>query len=189
MTIKGTVASFAHLLGMSAKKAEEDDDKKRDDETDEEYAKRMEDKKEEEEQAKKAEEDKEAARKAEEEKEEEEKAKKAKKAEEDEDEKQKAARKSERARCRAIFASASAGTRPDMAAHLAFDTDMDAKAAVALLNVAAAGGVVRPGLGSRMATVTLPKLGVDTGAPPGASTPEGAAAAIIAAGKKRRGEV
>jgi cobalamin biosynthesis protein CobT len=189
MTIKGKVASFAHLLGISAKKAEEDEDKKRDDETDEDYAKRMEDKKDKEEKAKKAEEDDDAARKAEEEeKQQEEDATKAKKAEEDEDDKEKAARKSERARCRTIFSAASAGSRPDMAAHLAFDTDMDAKDAVALLDVATAGATGRPGLGARMSNVSLPKVGADAGAIANSSSAQGTAAQIIAAGKKRRGE-
>lgn len=189
MGIKKTAASFAHLLGISAKKAEEDEDKKRDDESDGEYAKRMEDKKVEEDEARKAEEDDDAARKAEEEDEkEEEKARKAKKAEEDEDDKEKAARKSERARCRAIFSAAAAGSRPDMAAHLAFDTGMDAKAAIALLDVAAVGATARHGLGARMSTVALPRVGADAGSPVGASTAQGVAAQIIAAGKKRRNE-
>jgi flagellar biosynthesis GTPase FlhF len=187
MGIKKTAASFAHLLGISAKKAEEDEDKKRDGESDDEYAKRMEEKQEEED-AKKAEEDEEA-RRAEEEKEEEEKARKAKKAEEDEDDKEKAARKSERARCRAIFAAASAGSRPDMAAHLAFDTGMSSDEAVALLNVAASGSSARAGLGNRMASVSLPKVGTDGDSVQGANSASGVAAQIITAGKKRRGEV
>ncbi len=188
MAIKGKVASFAHLLGISAKKAEEDEDKKRDDETDEEYAKRMEEEKDEKEKADDGDDD---AKKAEEDDKKEDdtdSAKKAKKAEEDEDEKEKAARKSERARCRAIFASDAAGSRPDVAAHLAFDTDMDVKSAIALLDVAAVGNVIRPGLAHRMASVALPQI-VSDAALPSANSAEGKASQIIAAGKKRRGEV
>lgn len=189
MAIKGKVASFAHLLGISAKKAEEDEDKKREDETDEEYAKRMEEEKDEKDKAEDGDDD---AKKAEEEKDKEEddsdSAEKVKKAEEDDDEKEKAARKSERARCRAIFSSEAAGSRPDVAAHLAFDTDMDASAAIKLLEVTAIGGAVRPGLAQRMASVALPRIG-DDAALPSTNSAEGKASQIIAAGKKRRGEV
>ena len=199
MALKGKVATFAHLLGISAKAEEEDDKKKRDDETDDEYAKRMED----DEEAKKAEEedkkedDSDSSKKAEDETDKDEKDKKAKKAkseddgevdEENDKEKEKAARKSERARCRAIFASEAAGSRPDVAAHLAFDTDMTIDAAVALLKVTASGQSARSGLSSRMSSVNLPSLGTDAAGPaPGSAG--SVAAGILAAGKKRRGEV
>lgn len=176
---------WAHLLGMSAGAAADgDDDKKqRTDESDEDYAKRME---EEDEEDKK----KEDARRAEEDdKKKEDEAKKAKKAEEDEDDKEKAARKSERARCASIFKCTAAGLRPDMAAHLAFSTDMSSADAIAMLEVAAAGGAPRSGsLASRMAGVKSPNVGAGTAPVAAAGSDAAITAQIIAAGKHRRGE-
>jgi hypothetical protein len=188
---------FAHLLGLpaAAARAEEDDDKKqRPDESGEDYAKRMEgddkdgDEKDEK-GAKKAEggdddagdgdDQSKAKGKAEGDNEDE---------EGEEDDKEKAARKSERARCAAIFASPAAGVRPDMAAHLAFNTDLSAKAAVEMLGAFAAGAAQPSNLASRMSGVKTPNVGASA---PAAKQATGAAAAanmIIEAGKKRRGE-
>lgn len=182
---------YAHLLGIAAAKADDGDDeaKQGSDESDEDYAKRMEeaDKKEKEDDAKKAkakaDEDEEEDKKKKEDE-----AKKAKKAEEDEGDKEKAARTSERARCAAIFACSAAGTRPDVAAHLAFSTSMSSAEAIAMLDSVAAGGPVRNTLASRMATVQAPNVGASAGAAPVAGSAQGVAARIIAAGKKRRGE-
>ena len=179
---------YAHLLGFSAAKAEDDEMKQGADESDEDYAKRMED-----EEKKEKEDEKEKDAKAEDgdndeedDKKDDDKAKKSKKAEESDDDKEKAARKSERARCAAIFKCDAAGARPDVAAHLAFSTDMSSTDAVAMLSTVA-GGKVR-GLAFRMAAVQTPNVGTETGAAPAANSPQGVAARIVAAGKKRRGE-
>jgi hypothetical protein len=99
----------------------------------------------------------------------------------------KAARQSERARCAAIFACADAASRPDMAAHLAFHTDMTHEEATEMLRAIAAGHVGRTrSLAARMAEVHLPNVGSEIDAP--ADGPQGAAEKIVAAGNKRRGE-
>jgi hypothetical protein len=170
-------ASFAHLLGLPSKaaKAEDNDDdkKQRPDESDEDYANRMD------------EEDKKDKS-----------SKKSKKADggddddddaEDDSDDAKAARQSERARCKAIFADASAGVRPDLAAHLAFNTNMSAPEAVSLLATAATGGTKGRNLADRMTTARVPNVGVDAEAPTGNSAAT-TAARIIAAGAKARGE-
>jgi hypothetical protein len=101
-----------------------------------------------------------------------------------------AARKLERARCAAIFGCKAAGTRPDLAAHLAFNTGMSSANAVELLNTAAAGGAVstdvpnaRSGLGARMASEQLPNVGAGSGSGGKATL----AQQIIAANDKRLG--
>jgi hypothetical protein len=110
-------------------------------------------------------------------------------AEDGESDKEKAARQSERARCAAIFASPAAGGRPDMAAHLAFNTGMGAKAAVEMLGVIAAGGASQPrGLATRMSGVTIPNVGASAPAGKQGTGATSAASMIIEAGKKRRGE-
>lgn len=205
---------FAHLLGMAATaKAEGDEEMdRRDGESDEDYARRMEDKedeeKEAEEKAKKAkkakkaedadgdedaqgvdESDEDYAQRMEDKEEDEEKAKKAKKAEDDESDKEKAARRSERARCAAIFKCSAAGVRPDVAAHLAFSTSMSTAEAVSMLTTVAAGGAMQPrSLASRMAGVKTPNVGAGGVAAPAAGSSADVAAKIIAAGKVRRGE-
>jgi archaellum component FlaD/FlaE len=187
--------SYAHLLGISASKAEDDEKKQRADESDEDYAKRMEedDKKEKEDDAKKAEGDDTDAKadEGDDESDDDKKDDKAKKAEEsdDEDDKKKATRQSERARCAAIFACAAAATRPDMAAHLAFHTDMTAEAATDMLKAISVGHVGKTrSLANRMAEVQTPNVGTEAGAAPAADSPQGVAARIVAAGKMRRGE-
>ena len=182
--------SFAHLLGQPAgAKAEdggdEDDKKQRTDESDEDYAKRME----EEEDEKKKEDARRAEEEEKEEKKKEEEAKKAKKAEEDEDDKEKAARVNERARCASIFKSAAAATRPDVAAHLAFNTSMPSAEAISMLETFAIGGAPQPSsLASRMANVKTPNVGAGAAAAPAAGSDAAVTAQIIAAGKIRRGE-
>lgn len=136
---------------------------------------------------------KEDARRAEEEEKEEKKkedeAKKAKKAEEDEDDKEKAARVNERARCAAIFKCAAAGTRPDVAAHLAFNTSMPSAEAIGMLETFAMGGAPQPSsLASRMAGVRPQNVGAGAAAAPAAGSDAAVTAQIIAAGKIRRGE-
>jgi hypothetical protein len=116
------------------------------------------------------------------------KAKKAK-AKEDEDEDQEdddsekemkgssaeaSARRRERARCAAIFFSTAAATRPDLAAHLAFETDLPRKSAVALLNAAASGATItqprQSGLAARMAKTSVPAVGQDAPQATGAAS-------------------
>lgn len=182
---------FAHLLGLPAASAsgpEDDEKKQRADESDDDYAKRMEgDDKDGDEEG----DEKKGAKKAEDDKKDETKAEDDKKEQpDDEDDKEKAARKSERARCAAIFASSAAGARPDMAAHLAFNTDMSPSAAVDMLSAISAGSAAQPrGLAGRMASVNTPNIGASAPAGEGAAGgASGAAAMIIEAGKKRRGE-
>ena len=92
-----------------------------------------------------------------------------------------AARKRERARCAAIFASKHAATRPDLAAHLAFETGMGRKAACAMLRTAAAGSEPgRRGLDGRMAAIDQPRPGAGgpSGKPPIASSWDAAASRV-----------
>jgi hypothetical protein len=104
------------------------------------------------------------------------------------------ARMRERARCAAIFADASAGKNPALAATLAFSTDLPRGQAVKVLR---AGGMAvttpRGTLDGRMAAVKLPPVGVgDPSAPVEAAGMTRAArdaAAVIEAGRKRRGEI
>lgn len=74
--------------------------------------------------------------------------------EEDQDDPQAcAARSRERARCAAIFATKAAAGRPDLAAHLAFNTSLPRSQAIGLLRTAAAGSTRRGGaLADAMAT-------------------------------------
>lgn len=175
--------SFAHLIGLGAARADgepengnddQDDERKQgDDESDEDYAKRMEelDKKE----AAEAQGDPDA--------------------EDDtnESDKEKAARVKERARCASIFGAKAAASRPDFAAHLAFETSMSAKQAIGMLAAFAAGAPAaaavssRQSLARRMGGVALPNVGASSAAGP-ANPASAAANMILAAGKQRRGE-
>jgi hypothetical protein len=95
-----------------------------------------------------------------------------------------AGRAFERARCRAIFAATAAGVRPDVAAQLAFETHMSAKAAIGVLQAAAN---VQPATAA-LARTARPRVDLGSGDPPAPSGAKGLAAQIIAAGKKARGE-
>jgi len=176
--------SFAHLIGISAARADDDQDdaaddkdgkdderKQRDDESDEDYAERME------ELDKKEADDEDPDPDAD---------------DDDESEKEKAARASERARCATIFGSKAAASRPDFAAHLAFETNLSAKQAVGMLSAFAAGapaGAAKPkSLGNRMAGVKVPNVGASADAAAAPNATQAAADAIIAAGRARRGE-
>lgn len=179
---------FAHLLGLGPAAAAVDDDtgdgddtKQRDGESDDEYAKRME----------------EGDRKQRDDESDEDYAKRmeevdAADGDDQETDKEQAARVNERARCAAIFGAAAAGARPDVAAHLAFSTDMAAADAIKMLNSFAGGGpLAQRSLSSRMASVNIQNPGAVVA--PAAAAPSGnsavaVAAQIIAAGKKRRGE-
>ena len=183
--------SFAHLLSRAGIRADGDQDgndqdqnderKQGDDESDEDYAKRMEEL----------------------DKDDQGDGKKDAKADGDdadadaddsgESDKEKAARAGERARCAAIFGSKAAAARPDVAAHLAFNTSMGAASAIGMLSAFAANpaptaaSASHSSLASRMQAVPDQNVGASGSAPP-ARSPQGAAAAILAAGKKRRGE-
>ena len=87
-----------------------------------------------------------------------------------------AARAAERARCRAIFASPHAAGRIATAAHLAFDTNLGAQQAIAVL-----ASVPKDAKGAGLSAAISPYNQNNT--------VEATARAIIEAGKKRRGEI
>jgi hypothetical protein len=180
-------ATFAHLCGLGAKRAQAEDEedtkklKRAEDEEDKKESRRAEDDEEE----KEAEDDTEDA---EDEPDEDKKSRKAKRAQADDEEEAAEARgrRLERARAQAIFESPAAGIRPDIAAQLAFKTRLPSSEAIALLARMAEGAPRRRAdLAERMATVPSPNIGIE-GAEPNAS--HTLAAQILAAGKKARGE-
>lgn len=168
---------FAHLLGIKKKASEEEDDDKekskkaksrraeedRDDEEDAEDdddREDMEDDDDREPDAEDDDDDKEKGKKA--------KSRRAEEddedAEEDENRDVKKGRRAERKRCAAIFGSKHAAGRPDMAAHLAFNTRMSAREAIETL--ATVGAVAsqpqgRKSLDARMRESEQARLGPD----------------------------
>ncbi|CUZ14646.1 Uncharacterised protein [Serratia marcescens] len=168
---------FAHLLGLKKKASEEEDDDKekskkaksrraeeeRDDEEDAEDdddREDMEDDDDREPDAEDDDDDKEKGKKA--------KSRRAEEddedAEEDENRDVKKGRRAERKRCAAIFGSKHAAGRPDMAAHLAFNTRMSACEAIDTL--ATVGAVApqpqgRKSLDARMRESEQARLGPD----------------------------
>ncbi|EMF8324487.1 hypothetical protein [Serratia marcescens] len=168
---------FAHLLGLKKKASEEEDDDKekskkaksrraeeeRDDEEDAEDdddREDMEDDDDREPDAEDDDDDKEKGKKA--------KSRRAEEddedAEEDENRDVKKGRRAERKRCAAIFGSKHAAGRPDMAAHLAFNTRMSAREAIDTL--ATVGAVApqpqgRKSLDARMRESEQARLGPD----------------------------
>ncbi len=168
---------FAHLLGLKKKASEEEDDDKekskkaksrraeeeRDDEEDAEDdddREDMEDDDDREPGAEDDDDDKEKGKKA--------KSRRAEEddedAEEDENRDVKKGRRAERKRCAAIFGSKHAAGRPDMAAHLAFNTRMSAREAIDTL--ATVGAVApqpqgRKSLDARMRESEQARLGPD----------------------------
>lgn len=109
---------------------------------------------------------------------------------EDESDREKSARRAERKRCAAIFNCAAAGVRPDMAAHLAFNTSMSAKSAISMLKVAAQGDTAgsRMALSERMSGVKTARLGgSDDSSSADMSSPKAQAAQIAALTAKVRG--
>ncbi|HBC0643264.1 TPA: hypothetical protein I8541_003335 [Serratia marcescens] len=168
---------FAHLLGLKKNASEEEDDDKekskkaksrraeeeRDDEEDAEDDddhEDMEDDDDREPDAEDDDDDKEKGKKA--------KSRRAEEddedAEEDENRDVKKGRRAERKRCAAIFGSKHAASRPDMAAHLAFNTRMSAREAIDTL---ATVGTVAPqpqgrkSLDARMRESEQARLGPD----------------------------
>ncbi|WP_140178970.1 MULTISPECIES: hypothetical protein [Providencia] len=184
--------TFAHLIGRKAKATEEDDEKTR-----KAKGRRVEDDDEEE----NAENDDPESKDQDDEKEGR-KAKKAKSkkaedddedpdaeddenaegddedAEDDEDNKDvKKGRRAERKRCARIFGSKAAAARPDMAAHLAFNTNLSSSEAISTLK--AMGGVSAPqsnrrSLDARMREEEQVRLGQDAEV-----APTGSAASIV----------
>lgn len=168
---------FAHLLGLKKKASEEEDDDKekskkaksrraeeeRDDEEDAEDdddREDMEDDDDREPDAEDDDDDKEKGKKA--------KSRRAEEddedAEEDENRDVKKGRRAERKRCAAIFGSKHAAGRPDMAAHLAFNTRMSVREAIDTL--ATVGAVApqpqgRKSLDARMRESEPVRLGAD----------------------------
>ena len=190
--LAGTSA-FAHLLGRpaAAKRAEEDEDERKKDEEARAKAKAAEDedKKKDEEARAKAEEDEDKRKK------DEEVRKKAKAEGDDEDDeddaKASAARRRERARCAAIFASPHAAVRPDVAAALAFGTDMSRAEACNVLAAVAAGEAPRAARGAgrlaeRMDRSPNPDVGTP-GEAPAANDPAAVAQRMLASAAKARG--
>jgi hypothetical protein len=191
---KGAVP-FAHLLGIRAEsedkededtrekraewkeKAEKDDERKRrDDESDGEYVKRMKAMDEEEE-------EKDEDRKEEEDENDEEKEDKKARADDPDDEP--VAR--ERARCARIIAYGLKNGCVHQAGAFAFDTNLTAAQAIAALK-AGAMDKGRSSLGERMAGMSVPRVGSDAAARDSGTPQQQAAAAILRAGARARGE-
>lgn len=195
---------FGHLLGStaisrSAARAEEDDERKRrDGESDEDYKARLE-KLDKEEGDGDDDKDGKKGKKA-----------KGKKAEgddgdegdddSDEEETAKASavrsvRLRERARCAAIFSTKEAAINPAMAAQLAFGSgNLTRSAAIDLLKSAvqtapAPAASSRQTLDQRMQAVSTPNVGPSPAQATSVDPSAAMAQAIIAAGKKRRGEI
>lgn len=207
-SVPSVASPFSHLARNPApagKGASDDDDKKKKDEE----AKRAEgEKKEEEDAKKKAEEedkkkkdDEEAKKKAEDDKKKED-AKKKNKADDgdddsdrddDENPEARAARARERGRIRAIVESDAASVNMKAATRFALRTRMSRDEAIAHLegmepSVAAEPARATDPLRDRMAGVKSPDVGAGDAAPPAPGSAQATAQAIIAAGKKRRGE-
>lgn len=155
---------FAHLLGLKKKASEEDDDKEKGKKA---KSRRAEEERDDEEDAEDDDdredmEDDDREPDAEDDDDEKEKGKKAKsrRAEEDDEDAEegensdvKKGRRAERKRCAAIFGSKHAAGRPDMAAHLAFNTRMSASEAIdtlATMGAVAPVKIARASLDERM---------------------------------------
>jgi len=185
-TLAGAAQPFAALLSNkpNAARAEDDERRQKEGESDDDYAKRMDDMDAAEEK------EKEDARKAAEEKEKEDARRAAAEDGDDEDDEsddaKKAARSTERARCARIMAHGINMAAARQAGVFAFDTKMSSKAAIAALNASASDSTAgrRVTLGDRMSRMETPN--------PGGSSAVAAptlAQQIVAAGKKRRGEL
>ncbi len=109
----------------------------------------------------------------------------------DGDKAKKAARRAGRSaamrRCAAIFGCAAAGKLPDLAAELAFGSDLSARSAISTLTKAAARIPARSTLAERMVTVQVANPGSAGGERLDPSDPKAMAQLVIAAAAKARG--
>ncbi|MGM0935888.1 MAG: hypothetical protein ACQEWL_04625 [Pseudomonadota bacterium] len=177
--------TFAHLIGRKAKATEEDDEKTRkakgrraEDDDDEENAENDEPESEDHDDEKEGRKAKKAkSKKAKDDDEDPDAEGDDEDAEDDEDNKDvKKGRRAERKRCARIFGSKAAAARPDMAAHLAFNTNLSSSEAISTLK--AMGGVSAPqsnrrSLDARMREEEQVRLGQDAQV-----APEGSAEAV-----------
>lgn len=184
--------TFAHLLGRKAKATEEDDEKTRkakgrrvEDDDEEENAENDDPESEDQDDEKEGRKAKKAKSKKAEDDDEDPDAEDDENAEgddedaeDDEDNKDvKKGRRAERKRCARIFGSKAAAARPDMAAHLAFNTNLSSSEAISTLK--AMGGVSAPqsnrrSLDARMREEEQVRLGQDVEV-----APTGSAASIV----------
>lgn len=183
---------FAHLIGNKSKATEEDDEKTRkakgrraEDDDDDENAESDDPESEEQDDEKEGRKAKKAKSKKAEDDDEDPNAEDDENAEgddedaeDDEDNKDvKKGRRAERKRCARIFGSKAAAARPDMAAHLAFNTNLSSSAAISTLK--AMGGVPAPqsnlrSLDARMREEEQVRLGQDADV-----APKGSAASLV----------
>lgn len=184
--------TFAHLIGRKAKATEEDDEKTRkakgrrvEDDDEEENAENDDPESEDQDDEKEGRKAKKAKSKKAEDDDEDPDAEDDENAEgddedaeDDEDNKDvKKGRRAERKRCARIFGSKAAAARPDMAAHLAFNTNLSSSEAISTLK--AMGGVSaqqsnRRSLDARMREEEQVRLGQDAEV-----APTGSAASIV----------
>lgn len=174
--------TFAHLIGRKAKATEEDDEKTRkakgrrvEDDDEEENAENDDPESEDQDDEKEGRKAKKAkSKKAEDDDEDPDAEDDDEDAEDDEDNKDvKKGRRAERKRCARIFGSKAAAARPDMAAHLAFNTNLSSSEAISTLK--AMGGVSAPqsnrrSLDARMREEEQVRLGQDAEVAPTGST-------------------
>lgn len=111
----------------------------------------------------------------------------------DDDAKARAARARERGRIKAIVTSSAGKLNPVGAMELACGTSMSRRQAIGMLQAMGVPAAAEPrstdALRNRMSGVDTPDIGAgDTAAPPAAGSAQATAAAIVAAGKKARGE-
>ncbi|WP_272671727.1 MULTISPECIES: hypothetical protein [Providencia] len=183
---------FAHLMGNKAKATEEDDEKTRkakgrrvEDDDEEENAENDDPESEDQDDEKEGRKAKKAKSKKAEDDDEDPDAEDDENAEgddedaeDDEDNKDvKKGRRAERKRCARIFGSKAAAARPDMAAHLAFNTNLSSSEAISTLK--AMGGISAPqsnrrSLDARMREEEQVRLGQDAEV-----APTGSAASIV----------
>ncbi|WP_272677196.1 hypothetical protein [Providencia sp. PROV160] len=178
--------TFAHLIGRKAKATEEDDEKTRkakgrrvEDDDEEENAENDDPESEDQDDEKEGRKAKKAkSKKAEDDDEDPDAEDDEEDAEDDEDNKDvKKGRRAERKRCARIFGSKAAAARPDMAAHLAFNTNLSSSEAISTLK--AMGGISAPqsnrrSLDARMREEEQVRLGQDAEV-----APTGSAASIV----------
>lgn len=178
--------TFAHLIGRKAKATEEDDEKTRkakgrrvEDDDEEENAENDDPESEDQDDEKEGRKAKKAkSKKSEDDDEDPDAEDDEEDAEDDEDNKDvKKGRRAERKRCARIFGSKAAAARPDMAAHLAFNTNLSSSEAISTLK--AMGGISAPqsnrrSLDARMREEEQVRLGQDAEV-----APTGSAASIV----------